>query len=127
MMISVRTARAAIILCGLTAAIAPIDTGWACTVRMIGNPANGEAKGGAKYLVDGEPATAAQVKQCEQCNQNGYSGSACAAYKPESKKQEKNEEVKAFEAKKKAAEQKNKTLNSNTMSNTQNAVPLKKK
>ena len=119
-MISVRTARAVIILCGLTAAIAPIDTGWTqayCHVQ--------ESKTG--FLLNGEPATAAQVKQCEQCNQNGYSGSACAAYKPESKKQEKNEEVKAFEAKKKAAEQKNKTLNSNTMSNTQSAVPVKKK
>ena len=93
-MISVRTARVAIILCGLTAAIAPIDTGWACKAQTIENRANGEGKG-AKYLVNGEPATAAQFKQCEQCNLSGRTGGACAAYNgkeaTESKREKANE------------------------------------
>ena len=121
-MISVRTARAVIILCGLTAAIAPIDTGWTqayCHVQ--------ESKTG--FLLNGEPATAAQVKQCEQCQSGQKSGSACAAYSGkealESKREKANEKGTA-ELKAKAA-QKNKTLNSNTMSNTQSAVPVKKK
>jgi hypothetical protein len=126
MMISVRTARVAIILCGLTAAIAPIDTGWACTVRTIENPANGENKGGAKYLVNGQPATLAQVKQCEQCNQSGRTGGACAAYtgkEATESKQEKANEKGAAELKAKEA-QKNKTLN--PTGNTAFTVPKKK-
>jgi hypothetical protein len=132
MMISVRTARAAIILCGFLAAIAPIDTGWTqaiCKVRMTANPA-AEAEGKVKITLNGLPATEAQVEQCHKCEMGEVRGSACAAYTPKG-------EAAAKKAEEKTAQEKAATAGKNKASildtatgktgTTNPVVPLKKK
>jgi hypothetical protein len=75
MKIDIRTA-IAILVCGFVAAIAPIDTGWSqmCSVRE----ASSTGQGG--LLLNGQPATPAQIKQCEQCASGASRSSACAKY-----------------------------------------------
>jgi hypothetical protein len=61
MKIDFRTARVAILVC-CSAAISPIDFGWSqthCDVQA--SPSTGG------LLLNGEPATAAQIRECEQC------------------------------------------------------------
>ena len=81
MRIDFRTMRIAGPICGFLAAIAPIDTAWSqCTVQETSSPAGGASKGGG-WLVNGQPATLAQVKQCEQCNTGAAAGPACAKFR----------------------------------------------
>jgi hypothetical protein len=63
--------------------------------------------------------------QCEKLCSGGRGTAAECGYKKNPSNTDAAKD-KAAEEKAKAA-QKNKTLNSNTMSNTQNAVPMKKK
>jgi hypothetical protein len=74
MKIDIRTA-IAILVCGFLAAIAPIDTAWSqcITVSHTGS------SGGVGWLVNGQPATAAQVKLCQQCRTS--SSGSCAQFK----------------------------------------------
>jgi hypothetical protein len=75
MKIDIGTARVAILVCGFFAAIAPIDTAWSQCIA-IQTVTSGESPG---YLVNGQPATAAQVKLCQQCKSS--SSGACAQFK----------------------------------------------
>ena len=79
MRIDFRTMRIAGPICGFLAAIAPIDTAWSqcIAVQEVSSPTGGSAG----WLVNGQPATPAQVKQCQQCNKSGGAGSACAQFK----------------------------------------------
>ena len=73
MKIDFRTARVAILVCGFSAAIAPIDTTWSqCRSQEVISSTGSRPE----FLVNGQPATVAQFKQCEQCN-NGAGGPAC--------------------------------------------------
>src|SRR5271168_1479122 len=74
--IDLRTMRIAGLVCGFSAAIAPIDAGWSqCSVQEVSSPTGSGRPG---FLVNGQPATLAQVKQCEQCNSGAVAGPACA-------------------------------------------------
>jgi hypothetical protein len=138
MKIDFRTLRIAGLVCGFSAAIAPIDSAWSqcITVQEV-------SKGdGVGWLVNGQPATAAQVKQCQQCRTS--SSGSCAQFKASAdaliaqRSEEKNcaggqssaacaKARKAEnDAKNKEAEQKQQALGkkNNSTSNTGNSVQV---